>query len=120
MTDQEASIQVTSFTDITDRLPSRESEMVARALNSGVEYVLVTEEWIAEENDLDAIAGESRIFGGERERTTEKAWLFATGQTAAWIPKSQSTLFTTDTETIKTPQQQLGAFARTQPPETEP
>lgn len=111
----DAHVCVRSFDDITDQVPSRESETVARALNTGVEYVLVTEEWIAQEKDLDAIDGERRVFVGERERATEKAWLFSTGQTAAWVPKSQSVLCSAGTtEPIETLQRDLTEFERKQ------
>lgn len=111
MSERETIVQVESFTDISDRLPSREAEAVARSLNASSASVLVTEDWIVEDKQIEAIDGEQRVFVGECERETKKAWLFATGETQDWVPKSQSVLFSAaTTATIKTPQQQLGEF----------
>lgn len=112
-------VRVTSFEDLIVQVPPSIAATVARALNNGAESVLVTDDWIADETDLDAIDGEHRIFVGKRERATEMAWLFAVGQTSAWIPKSVSVLFSTVLETIEPPQRDLGDFARARgrPPE---
>jgi hypothetical protein len=114
-------ISVETFADISNRLPSRESGGVARSLNAGAAAVLVVEEWLVADTDLDSIDGERRVFVGECDRETEKAWLFSTGATADWVPKSQSVLFSAaTTEPIETPQHHLGEFERTPPSEAEP
>lgn len=107
-------ISVETFDDIyTDGLTPREACAVARALNAGAESVIVVEDWLVDDKDIESIDGESRIFSGDVDRESEKAWLFATGQIEDWIPKSQSLLFETDSdEEIETPQYRLGEFAR--------
>jgi hypothetical protein len=107
-------INVETFDDIhTGGLTPREACAVARGLNAGAESVLVVEDWLVEDKAIESIDGESRIFSGIVERSTEKAWLFATGHVEDWIPKSQSVLFESDTdEAIETPQQKLTAFER--------
>lgn len=104
-------ITVSEFDDISDHLPPREAEGVARAVNAGAASVLVVEDWLVDEKDLDAIDGQRRVFAGEIERETDKAWLVSTGPVEDWIPQSQSTLFESTGEPIETPQRGLGEFA---------
>lgn len=98
--------------DALDLTP-RKAGGVARSLNAGAESVLLDEDWLVEETDLDAIDGQRRVFARVVERATDKAWLFATGETEDWVPTSQSTLFERGTDDeIETLQQQLTAFDR--------
>lgn len=105
-------ISVETFDDIlAHNLTPRESGGVVRALNAGADSVLVIEDWLVEDKDIESIDGERRIFSGNVERETERAWLFATGHVEDWIPKSQSVLFESDTEEeIETPQMGLSEF----------
>lgn len=105
-------ISVGAFEDIlAHNLTPRESDGIVRALNAGAESVLVVEDWLVEDKDIESIDGERRIFSGNVERETERAWLFATGHVEDWIPKSQSVLFVSDTdEAIETPQMGLSEF----------
>lgn len=105
-------ISVETFDDIlAQNLSPRESGGVVRALNAGADSVLVVEEWLVEDKDIESIDGERRIFSGNVDRETEKAWLFATSHVGDWIPKSQSVLFVRDTDDeIETPQMGLSEF----------
>jgi hypothetical protein len=108
-------ISVETFDDILAHdLTPRESGGVVRALNAGADSVLVVEDWLVEDKAIESIDGERRIFSGNVDRETERAWLFATGHVEDWIPKSQSVLFATERETIETPQRSLFEFDREQ------
>lgn len=105
-------ISAETFDDISAHLPPRESEGVTRALNAGAASVLVVEDWLVDEKDLDPIDGQRRVFAGDIERETEKAWLVSTGSVEDWIPQSQAILFERGTDEIETPQRGLAEFER--------
>lgn len=105
-------ITVNEFDDIvTKDLSRKEMESVARSLNDGVSSVLVMEEWLVDAKDLESVDGEHRIFVGSVQSETDKAWLYAVGESEDWIPKSTSLVFESGTdEEIETPQRGLGEF----------
>jgi len=99
-------------------------DAIVRGLNDG-KTVLVTEEWIADDDDMNLEPAENcqRVFFGslldssDGGEDSDGAWEFTNNARSGyseWVPKSQSTVYELhdDIDTVTTPQQGLGAFAR--------
>jgi hypothetical protein len=99
-------------------------DAIMRGLNDG-KTVLVTEEWIADDDEMHLEPAENcqRVFFGslldssDGGEGSDGAWKFTNNARSGyseWVPKSQSTVYQLhdDIDTVTTPQQGLGAFAR--------
>ena len=112
-------IPIGSYDDLDEyELSSVEKDAVAAGLNAtdGHEAVLVVSQWYAEKDDTQLIASPRapRVCFGEVTRESEKAHLFRSGlgseSASEWVPKSQSLLFTSAGERVRTHQHGLEDF----------
>ena len=96
-------------------LTSRQVDVIVAAFNEGIESAIVIEEWAADK-DLPTAEGTRDVYLGRVTRETGKAWRFAAGEKAAFLPKSLTTRFDNAlVEDVETPQRGLGDFAGGRP-----
>ena len=112
--DPEAKVVVESYSDLAAKkrgLSSRQVDTIMAAFDDGVDAAVVIEEWAADK-DLRTAAGCEAVYLGRVTRSTEKAWRFVSGERAAFLPKSLTTLFENDLSAeVESPQRGLGDFA---------
>jgi len=115
-------VRAREFEDLAadDRVPERLRTRIAGLLSDGVAHVVFCPAWVAEDPDkaIRWVKGSAtergRLAVGRVESYSAKAWRLRqpTADEAAFLPKSQITVFETapGVETIDSPQRGLGAF----------
>lgn len=126
MSETVGGVPIESYDDLDGHgLGTIEKDAVVAGLNAtdGHESVLVVEPWYIDQDDVSLVGSPRapRVCFGAVTRESEKAYLFRSGlgaeSTTEWVPKSQSTLFVSAAERIRTHQRGLGDFEATGPEE---
>jgi hypothetical protein len=126
MSETVGGVPIESYDDLDGYgLGAIEKDAVVAGLNAtdGHESVLVVEPWYIDQDDVSLVGSPRapRVCFGAVTRESEKAYLFRSGLGAEnateWVPKSQSTLFVSAAERIRTHQRGLGDFEATGPEE---
>lgn len=92
-------------------LSNRQVDRIVAAFDDGTEAAVVIEAWAADK-DLPTAEGCETVYLGRVTRETEKAWRFASGLKAAFLPKSLTTLFENDLGAdVESPQRGLSEYA---------
>jgi hypothetical protein len=126
MSETVGGVPIGSYDDLDGHgLGAIEKDAVVAGLNAmdGHEAVLVVEPWYIDQDDVSLVGSPRapRVCFGAVTRESEKAYLFRSGLGAEnateWVPKSQSTLFVSAAERIRTHQRGLGDFEAAGPEE---
>ena len=112
--DHEVKVVLETHSDLAAKrrgLSNRQVDTIMAAFEDGVDAAVVIEEWAADK-DLPTAAGCEAVYLGRVTRSTEKAWRFVSGEQAAFLPKSLTTLFENELGAeVESPQRGLGDFA---------
>ena len=112
--DPEAKVVVETHSDLaaTKRgLSNHQVDTIMAAFEDGVDAAVVIEEWAADK-DLPTAEGCEAVYLGHVTRSTRRAWRFVSGEQAAFLPKSLTTLFENELGAeVESPQRGLGDFA---------
>lgn len=107
-------VHVESYDDLDSqsKITSRAADVIAELFSEGIETVVYIPGWMADDTDLDPIAGGKTLFVADVKDYSEKSWMVSQpdGQ-AEFLAKSQVRVFQRATDTIDSPQQGLDQFA---------